>query len=411
MTVGEAQRAAGTRAGALAAARRRRLRLDLGDWGVRIGSVLFVLAVWEFVAPRFNPLIIRPPTHIFRAFGELIANGELQEALGQSLREFSGGLVIALTLGILLGIASGRYRFVYNAIDPLVSALYSVPSVALVPLIAVAFKFQGDAPRIATVALFAIFPILINTQQGVRNVDRGLLEVAKAFNTSERRLWTDVIMPSAVPFLLAGVRLAIGRALIGMIVSEFLVGLVGLGYLIIVYENVNFGGRSKVLGVGAYRFFTPADFNDVISSIKVPAGLAAVVYADADEGGGYGSWVDLLEDWPDLSKINFNEKISYINVFSTTTSAVATIRRTTSTACGVLRSRTRLFFPALSCPKLVLAPLRSGGRVRIMSPSGASILITSAPRSARSRVQCGPAIVVVKSSTRRRSKAPVIISS
>ena len=90
---------------------------------------------------------------------------------------------------------------------------------------------------------------------------------------------------------------------------------------IIVYENVNFGGRSKVLGVGAYRFFTPADFNDVISSIKVPAGLAAVVYADADEGGGYGSWVDLLEDWPDLSKINFNEKISYINVFSTTTSA------------------------------------------------------------------------------------------
>jgi len=211
VTVGEAQRAAGTRAGALAAARRRRLRLDLGDWGVRIGSVLFVLAVWEFVAPRFNPLIIRPPTHIFRAFGELIANGELQEALGQSLREFSGGLVIAL---------------------------YSVPSVALVPLIAVAFKFQGDAPRIATVALFAIFPILINTQQGVRNVDRGLLEVAKAFNTSERRLWTDVIIPSAVPFLLAGVRLAIGRALIGMIVSEFLVGLVGLGYLIIVYENV-----------------------------------------------------------------------------------------------------------------------------------------------------------------------------
>src|SRR3954453_16747154 len=95
--------------------------------------------------------------------------------------------------------------------------------------------------------------------------------------------------------------------------------------------------------------------------------------------------------------------------FSTTTSAVTTRRRTASTAGGVLRSRTMLFFPALSCPKLVLAPLRSGGRVRIMSPSGASILITSAPRSANSRVQCGPAIVVVKSSTRTRSSAPVII--
>ena len=87
-------------------------------------------------------------------------------------------------------------------------------------------------------ALFAIFPILINTQQGVRNVDRQLLEVARAFSTSERRLWSDVIIPSATPYVLAGVRLGIGRGLIGMIVAEFFVGLVGLGYLIIAYENV-----------------------------------------------------------------------------------------------------------------------------------------------------------------------------
>src|SRR5207245_11073513 len=86
--------------------------------------------------------------------------------------------------------------------------------------------------------LCPVFPLRLDTPQSVRNGDRGRLEVAKAVSTSERRLWTDVIIPSAVPFLLAGVRLAIGRALIGMIVSEFLVGLVGLGYLIIVYENV-----------------------------------------------------------------------------------------------------------------------------------------------------------------------------
>ena len=90
----------------------------------------------------------------------------------------------------------------------------------------------------AAVALFCVFPVLINTQQGVRNVDRGLLEVARAFNSSERRLWTDVILPSATPFVLAGIRLAIGRGLIGMIVAEFLIGLVGLGYLIIQYGNV-----------------------------------------------------------------------------------------------------------------------------------------------------------------------------
>ena len=213
-------------------------RLRPGDWVVRLGAIAVVLGVWELFGPTLNKLILRPPSDIFRAFFELIANGELQDAMGQSFRELFGGLAVALAVGLVLGVASGRWRFVYNAIDPLVSALYSVPSVALVPLIAVAFRSVGDAPRIATVALFAVFPILINTQQGVRNVDRQLLEVARSFNTSERRLWTDVILPSATPYVLAGVRLAIGRGLIGMIVAEFFIGLVGLGYLIISYENV-----------------------------------------------------------------------------------------------------------------------------------------------------------------------------
>ncbi len=213
-------------------------RVRPGDWVVRVGTITVILGLWELFGPALNKLILRPPSDIVRAFFELVANGELAEAMGQSLRELTGGLAVALVLGLLLGIASGRWRFVYNAIDPLVSALYSVPSVALVPLIAVAFRSIGDAPRIATVALFAIFPILINTQQGVRNVDRQLLEVARSFNSSERRLWTDVIVPSATPYVLAGVRLAIGRGLIGMIVAEFFVGLVGLGYLIIAYENV-----------------------------------------------------------------------------------------------------------------------------------------------------------------------------
>ena len=209
-----------------------------GDWVVRIGAIALVLGVWEFFGPTLNKLILRPPSDIFRAFFELVENGELQAAMGQSLRELFGGLAVAIAVGLVLGVASGRWRFVYNAIDPLVSALYSVPSVALVPLIAVAFRSFGDPPRIATVALFAVFPILINTQQGVRNVDRQLLEVARSFNTSERRLWADVILPSATPYVLAGVRLAIGRGLIGMIVAEFFIGLVGLGYLIISYENV-----------------------------------------------------------------------------------------------------------------------------------------------------------------------------
>ncbi len=235
MTVREAQ------AGAPSAARRRLFRPRANDWVIRLGSVALLLIVWEFFAPGWNPLIVRPPSAIAAAFGELLASGELQAATATSLRSFTAGLAIAVVLGLFLGVATGRWRTAYNALDPLVSALYSVPSVALIPLIGFVFKFQGDAPRIASVALFCIFPILINTQQGVRNIDRDLLEVARAFNSSERRLWKDVIIPSALPFVLAGLRLSIGRGLIGMIVAEFLIGVVGtggLGNLIIVYQNV-----------------------------------------------------------------------------------------------------------------------------------------------------------------------------
>ncbi len=232
MTIREAQ------AHAVAAVRRRNLSPRMSDWAVRLGSIAVVLLVWEFLAPGWNPLIIRPPSAIAVAFVDLLQTGELQTALATSLRAFIGGLAIAVVIGVFLGVVTGRWRTAFNAFDPLVSALYSVPSVALIPLIGFIFKFQGDAPRVAAVALFCVFPVLINTQQGVRNVDRGLLEVARAFNTSERRLWTDVILPSATPFVLAGIRLAIGRGLIGMIVAEFFIGLVGLGYLIIEYGNV-----------------------------------------------------------------------------------------------------------------------------------------------------------------------------
>ena len=232
MSIREAQ------ARAPSAARRRGLSPRMSDWTVRLGSIAFVLLVWEFLAPSWNPLIIRPPSAIAVAFVELVESGELQTAVLTSLRAFVGGFAIAVVIGVFLGVVTGRWRTAFNALDPLVSALYSVPSVALIPLIGFIFKYQGDAPRVAAVALFCVFPVLINTQQGVRNVDRGLLEVARAFNSSERRLWTDVILPSATPFVLAGIRLAIGRGLIGMIVAEFLIGLVGLGYLIIQYGNV-----------------------------------------------------------------------------------------------------------------------------------------------------------------------------
>ena len=96
----------------------------------------------------------------------------------------------------------------------------------------------GDTAKIAVIALFAVFPILVNTQQGVRYVDPQLLEVARSFSSSERRLWLDVLLPASLPFIFAGIRLSVPRALVGMVLAEFLISVGGgLGSLIIVYQN------------------------------------------------------------------------------------------------------------------------------------------------------------------------------
>ncbi len=218
--------------------RRPRRRLLSREWLVRAASVVVVLAAWELYAPHVNPIFLRPPSAILVAFVDLVRDGSLIAASLQSLHNFAIGLFIALLVGILLGIISARSWVARNATDPWVNALYSTPSVALVPLLSLWFGY-GDRAKIITIALFAVFPILVNTQEGVRHVDAGLLEVARSFSSSERRIWTDVLLPGALPFILAGVRLAIGRALVGMVVAEFLLSFSGgLGALIIQFQNV-----------------------------------------------------------------------------------------------------------------------------------------------------------------------------
>ena len=122
------------------------------------------------------------------------------------------------------------------AADMYVSALYSMPMVAMVPLIVLWFGFRVPA-KVIIVFLFMVFPILLNTYQGVKDVDRNLQEVARSFCSSERQLWRHLIIPSAIPFIVVGIRLAIGRGLVGMIVAEFYTSVTGLGYMIVRYAN------------------------------------------------------------------------------------------------------------------------------------------------------------------------------
>jgi sulfonate transport system permease protein len=203
----------------------------------RYGFVLLILIVWQIVGPFINPIFFTYPTKIAEAFYTTTVSGELPYFLGQSLEVMIYGLSIALIVGIPLGIAMARIRWLDWALDLPINALYATPLVAVVPLLVLWFGIYLKA-KIIVVFLFAVFPVLINTYQGVRECDKNMLEVAHSFRSSEWRVWRDVLLPFAVPYIIAGIRLAIGRGLIGMIIAEFYTTISGLGFMITRYANV-----------------------------------------------------------------------------------------------------------------------------------------------------------------------------
>ena len=203
----------------------------------RYGFVVAILIVWEIVAPFISPIFFTSPSNIAIAFYETTVSGELPYFLAQSLEVMFYGLVTAIVVGIPLGVAMARIRRLDWALDLPINALYATPLVAVVPLLVLWFGIYLKA-KIIVVFLFAVFPILINTYQGVRECDKGMIEVAQSFRSSEWRMWRDVLLPFAVPYIIAGLRLAIGRGLIGMIIAEFYTTISGLGFMITKYANV-----------------------------------------------------------------------------------------------------------------------------------------------------------------------------
>jgi NitT/TauT family transport system permease protein len=203
----------------------------------RYGFVAVILIVWEIVGPHISPIFFTYPSKIALAFYETTASGELPYFLGQSLEVMVYGLITAIVVGIPLGVAMARIRWLDWALDLPINALYATPLVAVVPLLVLWFGIYLKA-KIIVVFLFAVFPILINTYQGVRECDKGMLEVAQSFRSSEWKMWQDVLLPFAVPYIIAGVRLAIGRGLIGMIIAEFYTTISGLGFMITKYANI-----------------------------------------------------------------------------------------------------------------------------------------------------------------------------
>jgi NitT/TauT family transport system permease protein len=166
----------------------------------------------------------------------MIATGELQEGLASSLRTLILAFIIASVIGIVLGLLIGRYKTVDAATDWLVNALYATPLVAVIPLVVLWFGL-GNTAKTFIVTILALFPILINTTAGVRNVPKQLIEVADAFAANEPQIFTKIILPSALPYMMTGLRLGVGRAIIGMVVAEFFTAITGLRALIVKYGN------------------------------------------------------------------------------------------------------------------------------------------------------------------------------
>ena len=205
-------------------------------WIVRTVAIVIVMAGWEFVGRQINPLFMSYPTAILRAAVVLTEDGELLTALESSLLTLLIGFASASIIGVLVGLLIGRYRNVDAATDWLVNALYATPLIAIIPLVILWFGL-GDAPKLFIVTLLAVFPILINTAAGVRNVPAALIDVSAAFAANERQVFTKIILPAALPFMMTGLRLGIGRAIIGMVAAEFFTAITGLGALIVKYGN------------------------------------------------------------------------------------------------------------------------------------------------------------------------------
>jgi NitT/TauT family transport system permease protein len=203
----------------------------------RYGFLAVILVAWEIVGPFIDPIFFTYPSKIAVAFYTLTLNGELPYYLAQSLEVMFYGLLSAVIVGIPLAVAMARVRWLDWALDLPINALYATPMVALVPVLVLWFGIYLKA-KIIVVFLFAVFPILINTYQGVRECDRNMLEVARSFRSSERRMWQDVLLPFALPYIAAGIRLAIGRGLVGMVIAEFYTTISGLGFMITRYANV-----------------------------------------------------------------------------------------------------------------------------------------------------------------------------
>ncbi len=196
-------------------------------------SVVGGLALWELISRYLvaNALFLAAPSQIVVAMVNLARSGQLWHHVSVSAAEFAIGYVIACVLGIALGLAMASSATVKQALQPWVSGLYATPTIALAPLFILWFGI-GIWSKVIVVITLVLFPVTINTEAGLRTTSERLIEMLRSFGATRRQIFVKLSLPSAVPFILAGLKLGIGRGLIGVVVAELFGSRAGLGNLI-----------------------------------------------------------------------------------------------------------------------------------------------------------------------------------
>lgn len=189
------------------------------------------LTVWEIYGRASNPLLFAPPSALVEAAGGLISSGRLQEALVITLTTLAVGVAISLVTGIIVGVALGRLPGLSDVVEPYIDGIYATPRIVLTPLIIIWFGI-GFSGRVFVIWLGTAIPIMLSTAIGVRHARPDLVEVAQSFQATERDLLRHVILPGSVPYILTGIKIGMGRALIGVVIAEMFLDLTGVGGII-----------------------------------------------------------------------------------------------------------------------------------------------------------------------------------
>jgi ABC-type nitrate/sulfonate/bicarbonate transport system permease component len=213
----------------------------------RVICGIVILLIWEIAVRAWAPAYVAKPTGVFMAIPKVLTDAGFLKATGETLAAVAQGLGVTLVLGTVIGLLMGRSQTFDRAIRHYINGFNAIPMIVVLPLFSLWFGYSGYT-RFATIIFAAIFAIIMNVADGARAVPREYLEVSRSFRASRLSVLLGVVLPASLPYILAGVRLAAGRALIGAVVAEFFLSIGGVGYYIL-YNSRSYHHNEAFVGV------------------------------------------------------------------------------------------------------------------------------------------------------------------